>query len=611
MELQEKLAHLPSKPGVYLMKNQAGEIIYVGKAINLSNRVRSYFQSARHHSPKVKALVEHIADLEYIVTDSEVEALILENNLIKAHSPWYNIRLKDDKSYPYIKVTVNELYPRIISVRKRLSDGARYFGPYTSAQAVKHTVNFLRKLFPVRTCRKDIQAGQTDRPCLNYHIGRCLAPCAGFVDQAAYGDIIDEVCLFLEGRSERLIKDLKGKMIQASKSLEFERAARIRDQVQSLETIVEKQKIVASHEDDQDVLGYVRMGDLACVQVFFVRNGKLIGREHFLLDCSVEAVEDEILSAFIQQYYSDSSFVPKEILLPFTLSESGIIGQWLETLKQSKVYLHVPQRGEKRHLVEMVTDNAQLVLDEMRAKDERKQQEIERGLWELQHTLKLAHPIKRMEAYDISNTQGNQIVASMVVLINGKPANDQYRRFRIQSVEEGPNDYLAMQEVIRRRFTRGLRERSGVERGEGFSDFPDLVLIDGGKGQLSSTLEIRDQLGIDIPFIGLAKQFEEIYVEGQTTPIILPRESQGLYMVQRIRDEAHRFAITYHRRLRSKASHGSVLDDIVGIGPKRKKALLKHFGSVKRIREAEIVELIAVDGISQKVAEELYQYVRK
>ena len=612
MDLQEKLSLLPMSPGVYLMKDKDDQIIYVGKAINLRSRVRSYFQSSKHHGAKVKALVERIADFEYIVTDSEVEALILESNLIKKHSPWFNIRLKDDKSYPYIKVTTNEDFPRVMMVRNRLDDGAKYYGPYTNVTAVKSTLNFLRKLFPIRTCRKNIKVGQKpERPCLNYHIGRCLAPCAGLVDQGTYQEMIDEVCLFLEGRHHRLIPDLTKKMEKASAHLEFERAAKIRDQIRALEQMVEKQKIISQHKEDQDILGYARVGNLACVQVFFVRDGKLIGREHFMLDCNADEEAVEILTAFVKQYYSDASFIPKEILLPTALEDQELIEQWLSELKQARVYIRRPQRGTKKELVEMVNHNAEVVLEETRAREEQKSKEIERGLFELQQALNLSSPIQRIEAFDISTIQGSHTVASMVVMIDGVPANDQYRRFKIQSVSGEPNDYLAMEEVIRRRFTRGLREQAGELEVTRFSEFPDLVVIDGGKGQLSSAIKIRDELGLGITFIGLAEQFEEVYLENQSEPLILPRESHGLHMLQRIRDEAHRFALAYHRHLRSKNSHRSLLDEIPGIGPKRKKALLKHFGTVKRIREASVEELQEVEGINEKVATEIWQYVRK
>ena len=612
MDLQEKLSLLPMSPGVYLMKDKDDQIIYVGKAINLRSRVRSYFQSSKHHGAKVKALVERIADFEYIVTDSEVEALILESNLIKKHSPWFNIRLKDDKSYPYIKVTTNEDFPRVMMVRNRLDDGAKYYGPYTNVTAVKSTLNFLRKLFPIRTCRKNIKVGQKpERPCLNYHIGRCLAPCAGLVDQGTYQEMIDEVCLFLEGRHHRLIPDLTKKMEKASAHLEFERAAKIRDQIRALEQMVEKQKIISQHKEDQDILGYARVGNLACVQVFFVRDGKLIGREHFMLDCNADEEAVEILTAFVKQYYSDASFIPKEILLPTALEDQELIEQWLSELKQARVYIRRPQRGTKKELVEMVNHNAEVVLEETRAREEQKSKEIERGLFELQQALNLSSPIQRIEAFDISTIQGSHTVASMVVMIDGVPANDQYRRFKIQSVSGEPNDYLAMEEVIRRRFTRGLREQAGELEVTRFSEFPDLVVIDGGKGQLSSAIKIRDELGLGITFIGLAEQFEEVYLENQSEPLILPRESHGLHMLQRIRDEAHRFALAYHRHLRSKNSHRSLLDEIPGIGPKRKKALLRHFGTVKRIREASVEELQEVEGINEKVATEIWQYVRK
>ncbi len=610
-ELHEKLAAVPTQPGVYLMRGAGQEVIYVGKAVNLRNRVRSYFQQSRGHSAKVQAMVDRVADFEYIVTDSEVEALILENTLIKEHEPWYNVRLKDDKTYPFIKVTVQEAFPRIMIVRKRLRDGARYFGPYTSAMAVRETVKFLRKIFPVRTCRKEIVPGQQDRPCLNYHIGRCLGPCASLVDQTTYGEMIAEVCLALEGRHEEIIPDLHEKMNTAAEALDYERAARFRDQLQALQSIIARQKVVAQHHDDQDVLGYTRAGDLAVVQVFFVRSGKLIGRDHFLLHCSTDENGEEILAAFLKQFYSESAVIPREILLPQPLAEANVLEQWLGQLRSGRVYLRHPQRGEKRRLVEMVTENASLVLKEVRSRDERKEREIAMGLEELQEALQLPNSIRRMEAYDISNTQGNQIVASMVVLVDGKPANDEYRRFKIRTVEEGPNDYEAMKEVIHRRFLRGLKEQSGEEHSSKFSDFPDLVLIDGGKGQLNAALASRNALGIAIPFIGLAKRYEEIYMEGYSEPLILPRESQGLYMVQRIRDEAHRFAITYHRQLRGKASRVSVLDGIPGVGPKRKKTLMKHFGTVKAIRAAAVETLMAADGISRAVAEEIYQHLRK
>ncbi|NLM38582.1 MAG: excinuclease ABC subunit UvrC [Firmicutes bacterium] len=608
MSLEHKLATLPTRPGVYLMKNEAGEIIYVGKAKNLRNRVRSYFQSSRDHSPKVRVMVSHISDFEYIVTDSEVEALILENNLIKEHSPWYNVRLKDDKTYPYIKVTLYEDFPRVLLVRRRLNDGARYFGPYTDSKAVRETLAFLRAIFPIRTCRKEIRPGASDRPCLNYHLGRCLAPCAGLISVEDYRAMIGEAIAFLEGKVDHVLPSLTKKMQEAAEKLEFEKAARLRDQIRAIEKIAEQQKIVAAHSEDQDFLGYARIADLACVQVFFVREGKLVGREHFLLDCSPEEDEAEILKAFIEQFYAEAAFVPKSIFLPLEVGEQDVLESWLSELRGSRVRMHVPKRGTKKQLVDMVMENARTVLQVVRSRAERQEADINEALRQLEEVLELDGLPERIEAYDISHTQGSETVASMVVMLNGRLAGDEYRRFRIRSVQDEPNDYLSMQEVIRRRFTRGLKEQEEGEDGK-FARFPDLVVIDGGKGQLNAAIAVRDELGLDIPFIGLAERLEEVFVEGQSDPVNLPRNTKGSLLLQRIRDEAHRFALTYHRNLRGKASRRSILDDVPGIGPKRKKALLRHFGTVKAIRQASVDELCQVEGINRKVAEEIYQYM--
>lgn len=609
MSLEHKLATLPTRPGVYLMKNEAGEIIYVGKAKNLRSRVRSYFQRSRDHSPKVRVMVSHITDFDYIVTDSEVEALILENNLIKEYAPRYNVRLKDDKTYPYIKVTLNEHFPRVLLVRRRLNDGARYFGPYTDVKAVRETLDFLRAIFPVRTCRKDIKPGASDRPCLNYHLGRCEAPCASLVSLEDYRAMIDEVVAFLEGKVEHVIPKLTAKMQEAADKLEYERAARLRDQIYAIRKMTERQKIVAEHREDQDFLGCARVGDLACVQIFFVRDGKVVGRDHFLLDCSPEEDEREILAAFIKQFYAQAAYIPRFIFLPLELDEPDILESWLSDLRGSRVYLHVPKRGAKKELVEMVMENANTVLEVARSRQERREADIAEALKQLEEVLGLEAPPSRIEAFDISNTQGKDMVASMVVMVDGKLVGDEYRRFRIRSVQDGPNDYLAMQEVISRRFRRGLQEQA--EGGEGkFSTFPDLVLIDGGKGQLNAAIQIRDELGLDIPFISLAERMEEVFVEGRSEPVNLPRNTKGSLLLQRLRDEAHRFALTYHRNLRGKSSRSSILDQIPGVGPKRKKALLRHFGSVKAIREASVEDLCKVEGINRKVAEEIYQYMQ-
>lgn len=611
MDLQDKLALLPTDPGVYLMLNEAGEVIYVGKAVNLRNRVRSYFQKSSTQPIKVQALVEHIADLEYIVTDSEMEALILENNLIKKHSPRYNVRLKDDKTYPYIKVTVQETFPRVLMVRKRLPDGARYFGPYTDVTVVKKTLAFLRTLFPVRSCNKAIEEGAQERPCLNYHIGRCLAPCAGLVSKEEYGTMISEVLLFLEGRIDCLIPQLTKEMHQASERLEYEKAARFRNQIRGLQSLAEKQKIVAEHAEDQDYVGYARHGELVCAQVFFVRSGKLIGREHFLLECSADEEEGEILRGFLQQYYEEASYIPREIFTPVAVDQAAVMEDWLGNLRGSRVYLRRPQRGAKKHLLDLVIKNAQIVLDETRSRGSFKQRALERALQDLQELVQLPEPPNRIEAFDISNLQGSNVVASLVVWENGDFKSSDYRRFRIRGVEGAPNDYAAMREAVGRRFRRGLQEQSGESLEQKFAAFPDLVLIDGGKGQLGVALEVRQELDLIIPFLSLAEKREEIYLEGQSQPVVWPLDSPGLLLLRRIRDEAHRFALTYHRNLRGKATRGSVLDAIPGVGPKRKKELIRHFGTIKKIRAATLDELSEVTGISAKLAAEIYQHLQQ
>ena len=611
MDLQDKLALLPTDPGVYLMLNEAGEVIYVGKAVNLRNRVRSYFQKSSTQPIKVQALVEHIADLEYIVTDSEMEALILENNLIKKHSPRYNVRLKDDKTYPYIKVTVQETFPRVLMVRKRLPDGARYFGPYTDVTVVKKTLAFLRTLFPVRSCNKAIEEGAQERPCLNYHIGRCLAPCAGLVSKEEYGTMISEVLLFLEGRIDCLIPQLTKEMHQASERLEYEKAARFRNQIRGLQSLAEKQKIVAEHAEDQDYVGYARHGELVCAQVFFVRSGKLIGREHFLLECSADEEEGEILRGFLQQYYEEASYIPREIFTPVAVDQAAVMEDWLGNLRGSRVYLRRPQRGAKKHLLDLVIKNAQIVLDETRSRGSFKQRALERALQDLQELVQLPEPPNRIEAFDISNLQGSNVVASLVVWENGDFKSSDYRRFRIRGVEGAPNDYAAMREAVGRRFRRGLQEQSGESLEQKFAAFPDLVLIDGGKGQLGVALEVRQELDLIIPFLSLAEKREEIYLEGQSQPVVWPLDSPGLLLLRRIRDEAHRFALTYHRNLRGKATRGSVLDAIPGVGPKRKKELIRHFGTIKKIRAATLDELREVTGISAKLAAEIYQHLQQ
>lgn len=594
-ELEEKLSLLPEQPGVYLMKDDKGRIIYVGKAINLKNRVRSYFQSSRNHSPKVLALVDRIAGLEYIITASEIEALILECNLIKKHRPKYNISLRDDKTYPYIKMT-HEDYPRLYATRKVVKDGARYFGPYTSAGAVHETLRLLKKLFPLRSCRKL----DAKRPCLEHHIKRCLAPCTGNVEKEVYGDMIRAVGLFLEGRSDAVIKNLRRRMAEAAEALEFEQAGRLRDQLAAVEKIVEKQNIVTS-SGDQDAVGLARSAAGICAQVFFIRSGKMVGRDHFMLSGGEDEPDEKILEAFIKQYYSQAAFIPREILLPLAIEEQYLLADWLSGVKGGRVQVETPKRGIKKELVNMAAGNAATVLQEQAARLDADVDKTAGAAAELGRQLGLPFVPDRIECFDISHIQGSETVASMVVFEGGRPNKNEYRRYKLRTVEGKPDDFKSMQEVVGRRY------RDVLEKGP----IPDLIIIDGGKGQLSSALAIIRACGLsEVVVVGLAKEFEHIFCEGSSEPVILPRHSQSLYLVQRIRDEAHRFAITYHRKLRSKRNLVSVLDHIPGIGPKRRKALWEHFGSLAQIKAADIDELVAVDGMTVPAAEAVYVFFR-
>ena len=616
MELAEKLKLLPDSPGVYIMKNGSGVVIYVGKAISLKNRVRSYFQSARNLSPKTVSLVSQVEDIDYILTDSEVEALILECNLIKKHRPRYNVRLVDDKSYPYLKVTLGEKYPRVYMTRNVVRDGSRYYGPYTDVTALKDTLKLLKRIFPLRSCKQKSVKGQ-DRPCLNHHIGRCLAPCTGKVDPDRYMEMIKDVCMFLEGRQEDLVKHLARQMEEAAENLDFEKAAALRDRIRSIEKVVEKQKIVSTDFSDQDVAALARQGETACIALFFIRSGKLIGREHFILDEVSDTDDGELVSVFIKQHYNQVEFIPKEILLPVETTEKEVITAWLERKRGSRVYIRVPRRGEKLKIVEMAARNAAEELAGHRAREEAARARIETALAGLKEYLDLSGFPERIECYDISNIQGAESVGSMVVFTGGKPDNARYRRFKIKSVE-GPNDFDSMQEVIRRRFGRALREIEAIEAGKldrdkaKFADLPDLVIIDGGKGQLNAAREAMKELGFDpVPTFGLAKEHEYLYGENDPDPIILPRNSESLYLVQRIRDEAHRFAIEYHRSLRGKRSLKSILDDIPGIGPKRRKAMVEHFRSMAALRKATVEEIAAVPGLTVPVAEAVYEFFQQ
>ena len=592
----EKLKLLPDKPGVYIMKNAEGRIIYVGKAIVLKNRVRQYFQSGKNHSPKVRAMVSHIADFEIIMTASEVEALILECNLIKKHRPRYNISLKDDKSYPYIKVTVQEDFPRVFITRRILKDGARYFGPYTNATAVHESLKLLRRLFPLRTC-KHLQ----ERPCLEYHIKRCLAPCAGKVEKGDYDAMIRAVLLFLEGRTEDVEKELQLRMEQAAESFNFEIAARLRDQLLAVRKIAEKQNIVTG-SGDQDAVGLARSEIGVVVQVFMIRGGKMIGREHFLLQGSEDESDGQVLAAFLQQYYHRATFIPREILLPLEIpqAEQELLEKWLSAKKQkAKVQLILPQRGTKKDIVDMAASNAEKYLHDEAARIKQANDQTLGAVEELGRYLGLPKPPDRMECFDISHNQGSETVASMVVFEGGLPKKSDYRHFKIQSTEGKPDDFLSMREVTTRRYVDLPEE-----------ELPDLIIIDGGKGQLSSALEIiRNVAGhMQVPVVGLAKQFELVFTEGSSEPVVLPRHSQALYLIQRIRDEAHRFAITYHRKLRGKRNLVSVLDHIVGIGPKRRQALWSHFGSINKIKAATVEELAMAPGMNKPAAEAVYNF---
>ena len=590
--VREKLKLLPDNPGVYIMKDAAGKIIYVGKAVVLKNRVRQYFQSQRNHTPKVRAMVAKVADFEFIMTASEVEALILECNLIKKHRPRYNISLKDDKSYPYVKVTLQDDFPRVFLTHHIRKDGARYFGPYTNVTAVHESLKLLRRLFPLRNC-KTLQ----DRPCLEYHIKRCLAPCAGKISKEEYDGMIRSVLLFLEGRTADVEKELEYRMKKAAEAYHFELAARLRDQLAAVRKVAEKQNIVTG-AGDQDAIGMARSEIGVCVQVFFIRSGKMIGREHFLLQGSEDESDEALLAAFLQQYYHRATFIPREILLPMDLAEVSLLETWLAEKKGAKVQLLVPQRGTKHDIVAMAASNAEKFLSDEAARIRQANAQTLGAVEELGRYLGLKNPPNRMECFDISHIQGSETVASMVVFEGGLPKKSDYRRFKINSTEGKPDDFLSMREVTQRRYG-DLPE----------SELPDLIVIDGGKGQLSSALEIIRGAGHkDVPVVGLAKQFELVFREGESDPVVLPRHSQALYLIERIRDEAHRFAITYHRNLRGKRNLVSVLDHIVGIGPARRKSLWSTFGTIAKIKAASVDELAQAPGMNRPAAEAVYQF---
>ena len=606
MEISEKiqgiLATLPAKPGVYIMKNAEATIIYVGKAINLRNRVRSYFHADASHDAKTRRLVRDIVDLEWIVVGSELEALILEMNLIKKHRPKYNIRLKDDKRYPYIKVHWAEPFPKVTVTRQMVEDGSRYFGPYTSAWAVYQTLDVLRKIFPFLTCDRDI-TGTDLRACLYYDIKLCIAPCIGAASQAQYRQMISDLMDFLEGHSETIVTRLQQDMEKAAGQMRFEKAAALRDQLKAIQSIVERQKVVfASDYADSDVLAMARANGEACVQIFFIRSGKLIGREYFILEGTEDAADSEIMEQFVTQFYTEAANIPAQVMLPQEIEERRIIAQWLRSKRGGeKVEIFVPQQGQSRELVQMAAENATETLQALRTQWQADLHKQEQALTELQEALHLPEPPNRIECYDISNTQGTAIVGAMVVFTQGTPDKKLYRKFNIESVVGAPDDFASMEEMLTRRFRRWragqeLAGEPGSKPDASFSFLPDLVIIDGGKGQLARAVNVlqRFELFDKVPVVGLAKQREEIFFPFKSEPLLLPRHAQALYLVQRIRDEAHRYGITAHRKKRQKLGMASQLDAIPGIGPARRKALLKHFGSVDRIRAATVEELRAV-----------------
>ena len=601
--LEAKLKHLPENPGIYLLKDGRSRVLYVGKARSLRARVRSYFQSTQNLDPKTRSLMEQVADLDYIATDTEVEALILENNLIKYYRPKFNVRLRDDKSYPYLKVTLNEDYPRVLLTRSLKSDGARYFGPYTDVGALRDTMRLLEKVFSLRSCKQS-RLSQRGRPCLNAHIGRCLAPCTGEVSREDYAGIVDQVVLFLEGRTDFLLQEIKRRMEEAAAGLNFEQAARLRDQMKAVAAVVEKQKMVSTRGADQDVVGLALGFQEAAAQVFFFREGKLVGRENFWLSINEGSIAAEVLAAFLKQYYASVESVPPLVLLPEALppEEEALLSEWLRQKRGGGLRLLVPRRGERRQLVELAQKNAQLVLRQKLQAEAASARQRELVLAQLQQDLDLASPPRRIEGYDISNLQGREAVGSMVVFQEGEPLRSEYRRFRIRTVE-GPDDYASLAEVIRRRFKRGL------EGEEKFADFPDLVLVDGGRGQVTAAVQAMESLGLGLPCIGLAKEQERVFPAGRGEPLVLPLNSPSLQLLQRVRDEAHRFALEAHRRQRGQAAIKSSLEDIPGIGPRRRRSLLRHFGSLDRIRQAGVEELARVPGMNRNIARVLRDHL--
>lgn len=614
-DIEEELKKLPAKPGVYIMHDEADTILYVGKAVNLHNRVRSYFRKIHGRGPQIEKMVQQIARFEYIVTDSELEALVLENNLIKENSPKYNTLLKDDKTYPFIKVTVSEEFPRVLFSREMKKDRSRYFGPYTSAAAVKDTIELLNKLFKLRTCNRVLprDLGQ-ERPCLNHHIGQCLAPCQGYIDQEEYRKRVDQALDFLGGNYNMILKDLEKRMQDAAEELNFEEAIRYRDLFESVKSVSQKQKITHSDGEDKDIIAMAQDEQDAVIQVFFVRGGKLIGREHYYMTNVSGLPRRDILQQFIQQFYAGTPFLPRELMLQEAVEDMDVLEQWLSSKRGSRVYLRVPRKGSKEKLVELAGQNAALILSKDKEKIRREEGRTIGAVKEIALLLRLEH-ISRMEAFDISNISGFENVGSMVVYEKGKPKRSDYRKFKIKTVS-GPDDYACMKEVLTRRFVHGMEEREELSAKKmdaeygSFTKFPDLLLMDGGKGQVNIALEVLKELKIDIPVCGMVKDDNHrtrgLYYHNQEIPI--DKHSEGFKLITRIQDEAHRFAIEYHRSLRSKTQVKSVLEDIPGVGETRRKALMRRFKSIDEMKTASVEQFSAIPEIPENVAKGIYAF---
>lgn len=608
-DIEEELKKLPGRPGVYIMHDEKDHIIYVGKAISLKNRVRQYFQSSRNKGVKIEQMVTHIRRFEYIVTDSELEALVLECNLIKEHRPKYNTMLMDDKTYPFIKVTANEAFPRVLISRKMLKDKAKYFGPFTSGHAVRDTIDLIHKLYHIRSCNRNLPKDMgKERPCLNYHIHQCNAPCQGYISEEDYGRAVTEVLRFLNGHYDTILKELEKKMNVASEALEFEKAIEYRELLNSVKKVAQKQKITDSSGEDRDILAVATEEEDAVVQVFFIRGGRLIGRDHFYLRITTGEKEAEILDSFIKQYYAGTPFIPGELMLPEELEDTRVLEEWLSAKRGAKVVIRVPKKGTKEKLVELAADNAKLVLSKDKERLKREEGRTIGAVKEIAKILEIEE-IRRMEAYDISNTNGFESVGSMVVYESGKPKRNDYRKFKIKGIQ-GADDYGSMKEVLTRRFQHGFKEREESKELGGFTAFPDLILMDGGKGQVNVALEVLEKLHLQIPVCGMVKDDHHrtrgLYYNNME--IAIEKSSEAFRLITRIQDEAHRFAIEYHRQLRGKGQVHSILDDIPGIGPARRKELMKHFQSLEEIKNAEVEELLKLPSMNEKSAKSVYNF---